>query len=225
MYHRLLLLSFIVVFSHSMDAISQPTWCFNYWQSFDDGQCLDQLFIDTINNPFNIWEINTPNKNNFNNGHSAPNSIITSSSLFYPTNDTSRFVVINPVSRGFIEYNTAYLHGYYKVQSDSNNDFGRIEFSPDNGITWIDLIEDTVYTEYYNWTTSKPLLTGSNDWTEFHVNLTGFGEIFNYQEGDSVHFRFSFLSDSIQDSLAGLMFDDLNFTDLAWGIKERPFFT
>lgn len=64
--------------------------------------------------------------------------------------------------------------------SDSLNDYRMIEFSPDNGITWIDLLNDTEYSSYYYWQPPKPVLTGnSNGWQRFYVNVTNLGAIFN----------------------------------------------
>ena len=63
------------------------------------------------------------------------------------------------------------------------NDFGRIEFSPDNGISWIDLINDTINTPIWG---EKPVLTGHSDWTYFSANLAYMGfdiELGDYVEG------------------------------------------
>ena len=113
------------------------------------------------------------------------------------------------------------LDGYYVVNSDTLKDYGTIEFSPDNGTTWIDLVNDSIYYLHYSWWSPKPVLTGnSNGWREFSVNLAGFGEAFDMQYGDTVVYKFTFISDNMIDTLDGLMFDDFHFSDWYEGIEE-----
>ena len=46
-----------------------------------------------------------------------------------------------------------------------------IEYSPDNGITWLDMIND----ELFDWSSDKPVLTGSSDWSCFFVSFDDLG--------------------------------------------------
>lgn len=159
-----------------------------------------------------------------NKAYSLPNVIITDTINPYPTNDTSVFIVTNPVSEGFIQPYYAGLWGSYFVNSDSLNDFGIIEFSPDNGSTWIDLVNDTIYSDYIDWWTEKPVLTGnSNGWKEFQVDLTGLSPIFEFSYDDTIQYKFTFISDSIPEEMDGLMFDNFWFEDYAESIDELGF--
>ncbi|MBL0049224.1 MAG: T9SS type A sorting domain-containing protein [Bacteroidetes bacterium] len=54
----------------------------------------------------------------------------------------------------------------------------------------------------------------------FQVNLAQLGMFFNIQMNDTVLFRFTFISDSIQTNKDGLMFDDFRFLDYFEGISE-----
>ncbi|GAH19218.1 unnamed protein product, partial [marine sediment metagenome] len=113
-----------------------------YWGSFninfDDTICLHRLTIDSITNPNNIWQIGKPQKPIFYSAHSSPNVIATDTVNPYPPNDTSAFIVSNNAAMGGFQFpHTALLAVYYKVNSDSLKDYGLIEFSPDNGSTWI----------------------------------------------------------------------------------------
>lgn len=198
--------------------------CDNYQLNFEDTFCLNQLHIDTVNYPGNIWQIGVPQKTVFSNAFSSPKAILTDTLLPYPANDTSVFTVLNTeTGGGFIWPHTVVLGGFYKVNTDSLNDYGMIEFSPDNGNTWIDLIKDTLYSQYYFWSyPGPPTLTGnSNGWEEFSVYLAELGPVFNIGLEDTFLYRFTFISDSIQDSLDGLMFDDLWFEDWVEGIAEQ----
>ena len=62
---------------------------------------------------------------------------------------------MNFADGGFAFVHTAILSGEYYVNSDSLTDFGLIEFSPDNGTTWIDLINDTTYANDLWWNSPK----------------------------------------------------------------------
>lgn len=201
----------------------------NYGINFDNEVGLENLFIDTLSNSENIWEIGTPNKIGFDSAYSTPNAICTDLNNPYPTNDTSVFLIKNLADGGF-EYNhTVILVGKYKIDSDTLKDFGRIEFSPDNGTTWIDLLTDTVYKEKwcYEWWSEKPCFTGhTNEWKEFSVWLAGFGREFGiggWDSNDTVIYKFSFISDSIQTNKAGWILDDLHFEDFWETIQESNF--
>ncbi len=54
----------------------------NYW-----------LWIDTVSNPNNIWQIGSPQKTVISSAHSAPNVIITDTVNTYPPNNTSVFII------------------------------------------------------------------------------------------------------------------------------------
>lgn len=199
--------------------------------NFEDTNQLFRLSVDTVSNPENIWQIGPPRKKVFTGAYSEPNAIVTDTGNFYPPADTSSFIIEHLAQDGYTVFHTAIISGKYKVNSDSLNDFGTIEFSPDNGKTWFDLLADTFYYEEYcgescvDWWTDKPVLTGnSNGWIDFAVNLAYFGMVFDFQPGDTVLYKFTFISDENPDTLDGLMFDDLHFEDW-WegGINEMSY--
>lgn len=177
----------------------------NYDITFDNNYGLNHLAIDTVSNPNNIWQIGTPQKNLFANAASLPSAIVTDTLNPFPINDTSIFIIKNQaLEEGFLQPQLVILSGKYYVNSDSLTDYGKIEFSPDNGLTWIDLLNDTIKIDsmwtgsYYqplywfwnsHWATSRerPILTGnSNGWKEFGVRLSDLGPYFNIEYGDTV---------------------------------------
>ena len=186
-----------------------------YVLNFEDTSQLERLFIDTLSNPNNTWQIGAPVKNKFSEAFSLPNAIITDTINPYPVNDSSSFIVIHRVSIALDQDQYAQFGGFYKVDSDSLNDFGKIELSPDNGITWLNVLDDPSF----NWRSSKPVLTGSSDWTYFWVEFDGIEYDLNL--GDSIQFRFTFISDDNQSNRDGLMFDDLVFEDIIEGIFSQ----
>jgi hypothetical protein len=189
--------------------------------NFDDTVNLSFLRIDTAGNPANSWQIGTPSKIGFGQAYSVPNVIATDTLSSYPVNDNSTFTVWHLASEGYLMPHTATIAGQYQVNSDSLNDYGLIEFSPDNGTTWVDILHDTVIRPYISWYSDLPLLTGrSGGWKFFYVNIAMLGPYFGVQMNDTVLYRFSFHSDASYDNLPGLMYDDLQFEDYAEGIGE-----
>lgn len=196
-------------------------WMDFYELNFDDSYGIEHLKIDTVSNPSASWQIGAPQKTLFTSALSVPNVIVTDTVNSYPINDTSSFLIHNVAGYGFVWPHTVILEGNYFVNSDSLTDYGTIEFSPDNGNTWVDLINDPTYDPYLMWPYPKPVLTGnSNGWKHFYLHLAELGPVFNIQLGDTVAYRFTFISDSVQTNKDGLMFDNFHFEDYVESIDE-----
>ncbi len=203
----------------SVASFSQSSYF--YTLDFEDTAALHHLRIDTVSNLNNIWQVGAPQKTIFTNAYSNPNVIVTDTINPYPINDTSSFTIVNVAHDGFTAPHTASLIGEYSVNSDTLTDFGTIEFSPDNGTSWYDIINDTFITNHIYVQQHWISLTGnSNGWQQFYVNLAPLGPLFNIQLGDTVLWRFTFISDNIQTNKDGLMFDNLYFEDYVEGIPE-----
>lgn len=153
----------------------------NYSLNFENDVGVSTLSIDTISNPNNIWQIGHPQKALFTAAYSAPNSIVTDTLNTYPINDTSVFLITNVADgMGFEWPHTVSIAANYFVDSDTLTDYGAFEFSPDNGITWIDLLNDTsTYSSSIYWNENKATFTGSsNGWESFKVNIQALGTNF-----------------------------------------------
>ena len=190
-----------------------------YTLTFENPSLLNHVFIPT--NSSNKWQIGAPQKTVFTSAFSPTNVIVTDKSNPYPINDTSIFIIKNIANAGLLNAGgTTILSGKYFVNSDTISDFGKIEFSPNNGTTWVDLINTTTYSNSIFWT-FKPTLTGnSNIWKDFYVNISQLGPLFNIQNGDTVLYKFTFISDNTQSNKDGLMYDDLHFEDYLESIPE-----
>lgn len=179
-------------------------------------------FIDTVNNPNNIWQIGNSHKVFL---PGAGKVLITGTINPYPVNDTSYFNIkiwnhgllnINGENDGFS------VDFYYKVDADTQKDFGFFEFSPDNGQTRY-LMNDSIYA--YDW-------WGSGiEWHPFTghiggergINLVNFGSwcINNLPIiEDTIQLRFGFVSDSIFDNREGLMISFIGIYIDALDIEE-----
>jgi hypothetical protein len=191
--------------------------------NFDGGTWPDNYTLEIERSgKNNCWETGIPKKKkNIKKAHSVPGLIITKRCKSYPPNNVSSFIIRHTDQGGYSMPHTARLSGYYNVNSDSLNDYGTIEISPDSGKTWISLISDTVYQSHYHWITPKPVLTGnSNGWQKFEVSLAELGKVFSVKSGATILFRFSFISDSKKNKLDGLAYDNLQFCDGAE--RARP---
>lgn len=198
--------------------------CYNFIMSDPE----PVMNIDVTSNPNNIWQIGTPQKAVLNSSVSSPNVIITDALNTYPINDTSRFTIESTAiqSSSSISWYYFNLSFTYFVDADSLTDFGSIEFSPDDGTTWIDLVNDPNYSSYVEWTVNGgnlPVLTGSsNGWKEASVRMRDLGVLLNIQPGTNFAWRFSFISDAIQNNRDGLMFDNIFIRiDAPVGLEEN----
>lgn len=193
---------------------SLPDGWQEYIYTFEDTAHWHSLSIDTINYPYNSWQIGHPQKNTIDNAFSQPNVIITDTIDSYPPNNISVFEIVHQAQDGFVDGGVAVFSGFYFVDSDSLLDYGIIEFSPDDGTSWINLLTDTLYSDYYNWFTEKPVLTGTSfGWQFFGIQLAGMKEIFEIDHTTVVRFKISFISDENNNEKDGLAFDDFHFKD------------
>jgi hypothetical protein len=113
------------------------------------------IYIDSLNNPQNIWQIGVPEKDNISLPYTPYVSIVTDTMLPYPTNDTSSFIVAvcHYSQYGFMPtFTVSNWELDYYIDSDSLNDYGMIEISIDQGNTWWELLSagwphgDTIFT-------------------------------------------------------------------------------
>ncbi len=193
--------------------------------SFDDSMTSSFITIDTLNNSANSWHVGEPQKSLFDSAYSPPFAILTDTINNYPINDSSSF---------YLWYTDHYpgwwpnIRFQFKIDSDSLNDFGIIEVSPDQGQTWINpLLETQAYNfEWYvsysqvDWLPNDSILfTGTTDsWKTLNLTLFGWDE--HFVSNDSILFRFSFFSDSIETNQNGWVIDDIHMFDFFSSVKE-----
>jgi hypothetical protein len=180
--------------------------------TFDDSTWVNYISIDTINYPNNIWQIGKPNKEQINSAWSLPNAIITDTVNPYPINDTSvfyiRYITPNPTSG---VWTGTIINFWYWIYSDNPTDYGMLEFSPDNGQTWINYSYDTVWNECHN---EGYYFTGDGYWDGFIIASDPGPDCFNIEKGDTIYYRFTFISDGFQTSKDGWAIDDITLWDM-----------
>ena len=184
------------------------------------GNAESWLEIDSIS----TWQIGKPNKKLFNTAHSVPNVIVTDTVNPYSVSDTSRFLIkyISYPQSDFGHRYTHQINGEFWVQSDTLNDYGTLEYSPNNGKVWINLLTDTIYNGYYSFYSDTPAFSGNSfGWKSFSIELEDVDRSFSVKNGDTVLYRFSFISDNKLDSLDGLMFDNIEVHDIGQSVNEN----
>lgn len=182
-----------------------------------------------------LWQIGMPQKTLFDAAYTLPNALVTDTLNPYPINDTSSFTILHLAWQGFTFPQNVFMEFQYQIDSDSLTDYGTIEFSPDNGSSWINLLTDSVlidtlnnyYWHAYSWGTGRivlnPFTGSSNGWKLFSIMNMGYlGSAFHIQDGDTVLYRFTFISDSIQTNKDGWMIDNFAFEDYAESVVSLP---
>lgn len=218
-----LLLLVLLLFNNAADSTSRYTWeCFMSFE-FPISCGADTLHIDTVSNPNNCWEIGTPNKATFDSAYNSAKAILTKLNTTYPVNDTSSFIISHQADYALDLFGYMWINAYYKIDSDTLTDCGTVEFSPDNGNTWIDLLQDTTYYQMglYRWYPYKPVFSGRQPgWQIFDLQINDINHVFNIHLGDTVLFKFTFISDSVQTFKDGWMFDNIDVNDWWEGIAD-----
>lgn len=209
-----LLLSTLILFS--LATFSQSVWDLN----FEDTTTLHKVVIQSKVNGSNNWQIGKPGKPNLNRPYSERNVIVTDTLDSYPVNDTSSFIIVHQASEGWhFQYPKIDLNGWYYVNSDSLTDFGFIEFSLNNGISWFSA-DSAQNNGCCTWSAVQemPVLTGNSyDWKPFSICICPPGKV---EFNDTILYRFTFISDGIDTQKDGLMFDNFHFEDWAEGERE-----
>ncbi len=181
------------------------------------------IFIDTAN-PSNIWQIGMPSKAIFDSAFAGNRAMVTDTINVYPINNKSSFTL------GFELFGGGPSITFkHRFNTDSLFDGGYVEASADSGKTWLLLIDTTGQMSAGNTTffgTSNPYgistsgfystadsLTNSN--VGFSGNSSGWKTssilfpCFAIKKPFEYYLRFTFVSDSVQNSKDGWMIDEI----------------
>jgi len=178
--------------------------------NFENNPCNEGSYYIDYPGTNNIWQVCTPHKTVFDSAFSSPHAILTDSTGPYPVNNTSSFIIkFKVLDLGWAE---PALGGRYKFDSDSLKDYGRIDISFDQGATWLDALNSNAILYWY---TPKPVFTGRiHQWREFGAMLSA------PSDQDTIYYRYTFISDSIQTNQEGWMLDDLQLIAHLEGIQD-----
>lgn len=197
------------------------TFAQNYLEvSFEDSTVYNyHIEIDTINYPFNKWQIGKPSKPIFNQSYSLVNALVTDTLNSIPASDTSVFIfkAYNPFMFPVPSYVVSRMSFFYKMNKDSN-DIAMVEVAADTGMHWVNMLdEDTTYNIV--WYGNKPNFADtSTNWKYFQSNFSQWfsapyssGFYPYYADADTFKFRFTYISSATSANKEGWMIDDINF--------------
>jgi len=210
------------------------------WYVINFDTTINYIHIDTSSQC--LWQIGPPQKTFFNSAYSPSKAIITDTINNYPINNHSWFDLYVGNFNIPIGYpDDVFIDFRYKIDSDTLKDGGYISVSWDNGITWMNIIKDTVSYNYgiippgffggiwdsNLYQTSDTLYNGeygfsgrSNGW--IHTSFAWTHLVCKTFPPDTMIVRFNFISDNINNPKEGWMIDDIRLfsIDLGSGVHE-----
>ncbi len=173
------------------------------------------ISIDTSGD--NIWQVGPPQKTVFDTPATAPNVIVTDTINTYPKNNTSSFSFGVNLQQG-ITWGIIAIRWKQKLDMDTAMDGGIVEYSLDSGQTWVNILTDTNVYNLYGFDTanvkklpdSTLAFTGTDTlWRDIWL-CYGHSYLQNY---DSIVVRYTFRSDSSDNSKDGWMIDNMLFEE------------
>lgn len=222
-YKNSIIVFFIVVLflTYSNNSIAQQ-WS----NSITFDTTFSNLYIDTLQ-VNNSWQIGAPHKILFDSARTRPNAIVTDTVNYYPINDTSSFVLkINRPPDNFpgvywVPYMTGptpFVSFISKIDTDSLSDVGYVEYSLNNGTSWFPVNDYFFVGDYHPpyYGPGIPFFTGTfNGWFETFIYLGDSNPDPGIETVDSVLFKFTFVSDSINTNKEGWIIDDITYGTIA----------
>ena len=213
---KLLLLFGLIFFARASHAQNYLT------QYFDgaDTSAQNAIMIELDTSSANVWQIGKPQKIIFDSAATFPNVIVTDTLNNYPVNTTSSFqyqVSTNLAGPAGI----LALQWKQKLDFDRDRDGGMIEFSTDNGLTWINAFNSPyVYNFYgYDQSNADTLITGEYAFSGTDTTWRDIWLCFDISwvswMGDTITVRYTMLSDSIDNQKEGWMIDNM-MTHITW---------
>jgi len=235
-----------VMFSTAQVPVSNyPGDTIGIWTIISFEEPSEDLFIDP--SPDNLWQIGIPQKPYFNQAYTVPNAIVTDTINWYPVNNLSFFdLYINEINTNWgYPYCGLFLDFRHKFDTDTLKDGGYISVSWDMGLTWMNIIEDTlsrfwmvspafpgfIYGNTNVYDTSDILFNGehgysgkSNGWVQ--TSLAWYEIPIKERQDfppDTMILRFNFISDNDNHDKEGWMIDQIRLFSIDLGTGFRDF--
>ena len=186
-----------------------------YSQYFDgaDTSTWNSIFVELDPDTSNIWQIGPPQKTIFNTAATAPNVMVTDTINFYTTNNSSNFTFyIEPNWFGY--GGILALQWKQKLDMDKGHDGGVIEYTVDGGNTWENVFNNPYVYNFYGFDMANQdtLMNGEyafsgsdTTWKDIWLCF----DLYWLTFVDSLQFKFTLKSDSIDNSKEGWMIDNL----------------
>jgi hypothetical protein len=191
---------------------AKAQFTFNFFQDFDTPLSSNSLTINIVPGPNNIWQVGAPQKTLFSSAFSQSRVIITDTLNSYPVNNVSTFsfVVLN---NGQNMPSPLALQWKQKLDMDAGKDGGIVEFSTNSGNTWQNAHNNSNTYQFYGFQPGNKDTINTNEycfsgqdavWRDIWLCLSpAIGNL-----NDSILFRFTFKSDSVNTNKEGWMIDN-----------------
>lgn len=183
-------------------------------QYFDGADTLAYQAIMIEIDSGSVWQIGPPDKEvHFKSASTIPNVIVTDTINPYPVNDTSSFRI--SILNEWGNWGILAMEWNQKLDLDSLSDWGVVEFSLDNGASWMNAFDNPyVYNFYgYNPMNVDYMPSGYQGFTDQDTLWKNIWLCFDLswmsQVNDSVDFRYTIISDSVQTKKEGWMIDNM----------------
>jgi hypothetical protein len=189
----------------------------SHYDNFDGNNHGPLIYLNDTINKSSIWQIGQPQKNTFTKAFSLPNSLVTDTINPYPINDTSIIVFKVPVWSH--DWGAHTITFQYQLNTDSLNDFGKLEVSGDGGVSFINVLDK--WNEYGFWWNGEIIqnFTGNTyEWKRFSICVSGL--LNSFPSADTIQYRFSFTSDGIQTGKDGWIIDNIEVIDVTESTNE-----
>jgi len=207
---QVLLLSF---FSLLFSSVSFSQYFNQYFEGADTSYN-NSVIIHLDTSTSNIWQIGPPQKTIFNSASTFPNALVTDTINNYPINNVSSFTFgINKDTYNF--GGIMAIQWIQKLDLDDSLDGGYIEYSLDTGNTWINVFNDPyVYNFYgFNQQNFDTLINGDFAFSGKDTLWKDVWLCYDFSWlslSDTLTFRFTLKSDSIDNNREGWLIDNFN---------------
>ncbi len=207
----------IVVFMLAMLWLCRIADAQNFYQFFDGADTTAigiKVWKDTV--PGNVWQIGPPQKSVFTKAQTLPNVMVTDTLLRYPVGmDASFYFSFKPQSG----VSKIALHWKQKLHTETSVDGGTVEYSSDGGVSWTSIFSNPLISNFTGYQAANvgPIF---NSLTAFHGTDTVWRDVWLdfdiawLSAGDSLLFRYRFMSDPNQSMHDGWMIDNLMIHDI-----------
>jgi hypothetical protein len=187
-------------------------WGLNQYFDGADTSYSNSIMVELDTSMSNIWQIGPPQKAIFDSATTFPNVIVTDTINFYPQGNTSTFRIklFNQWSYGILA-----LQWKQKLDIDTTFDGGIVEYSIDQGATWQNAFNNPYVYNFYGFqagnldtlNTGEYAFNGTDStwrdiWLCFDLSWMSTSQ-------DTMNFRFTFKSDSIENNKEGWMIDNM----------------
>lgn len=188
-----------------------------YTQYFDGADTLEwnSILINIDTSSQNVWQIGKPQKVIFDSAATQPNAIVTDTINFYPSNDTSRFTL--EILNNWGTWGIFALQWKQKLDLDQGLDGGIIEYSVDTGRTWVNVFNNPYVYNFYGFQAINKDTLPNGEYAFSGTDSTwrdvwlcfDFSWFQQFNWNDTLRFRFTMLSDSIDNNKEGWMIDNM----------------